>query len=103
MIRPMGSRILTRRVEVEDVDSVIIIPDQYKERPELALVVGMGPKCDLDKLQFCIDDIVFIGSYSGTEVEHEDVVYLLITEDMVMARTDFTRADLDEDMKLKGV
>ena len=87
---PMGKRILTERVEVVDEDKLIIIPDQYKERPELVEVVAMGKRVDKSKLGFAVGDIIFIGSYAGTEIEHENRTYLLITEDMAMARTDLS-------------
>ena len=89
---PMGKRILTQRVEVEDEDALIIIPDQYKERAELVEVIAMGKAVDQSKVDFAVGDIIFIGSYAGTEIENNGETYLLITEDMAMARTDLTRA-----------
>ena len=89
-IQPLGERILVKRVESESKKGGIIIPDSAKEKPMEAEVVALGSGKLLKngkKQPFEVKkgDRVLIEKYSGTEVTLDDVEYILIREDGILA------------------
>ena len=74
-IRPLGDRILVKRVEEEEKSKGgIIIPDSAKEKPQEGKVVavGKGKIADDGKviaLEVKEGDKILFGKYSGTEVK----------------------------------
>ena len=73
--RPLGDRVLVRRVEEEEkTKGGIIIPDTAKEKPQEGEVIAVGPgaRDDSGKIQ-PLDvkngDRILFGKWSGTEVK----------------------------------
>jgi chaperonin GroES len=73
--RPLGDRVLVRRVEEEaKTKGGIIIPDTAKEKPQEGQVIAVGPgaRDDSGKLQpldVTVGDRILFGKWSGTEVK----------------------------------
>ena len=89
-IQPLGDRILVKRVESESKKGGIIIPDSAKEKPMEAEVVALGSGKllkDGKRQPFEVKkgDRVIIEKYSGAEVTLDDVEYILIREDGILA------------------
>ena len=90
-VKPLGDRILVRRLEeVEVKKGGIIIPDTAKEKPLEAEVValGTGRKNDDGKaIAFEVKEgnRVLIGKYSGTEVTVNDIEYTILREEDILA------------------
>ncbi len=90
-IKPLGDRLLVRRLEEEEVKKGgIIIPDSAKEKPMEAKVVEVGTGKTDDsgkKVSFDVKkgDRILIGKYSGTDVTIDDKEYLIIREEDVLA------------------
>ena len=90
-IRPLGDRILIKRMEEDEVKKGgIIIPDTAKEKPMQAKVIalGSGKKNDEGKIipfEVKKGDNVLIGKYAGTDVKFDDTEYLIIREEDVLA------------------
>ena len=82
--RPLGDRVLVRRVEEEaKTKGGIIIPDTAKEKPQEGEVVAVGPgarndKGDIVALDVKAGDRILFGKWSGTEVklEGEDLIIM---------------------------
>jgi chaperonin GroES len=91
-IRPLGDRILVKRLDEEKEQRTaggIIIPDTAKEKPMEAKVEAVGPGRRLDdgklvKLDVKVGDRVLIGKYSGTDVKIDGEEYLIMREDDVL-------------------
>ncbi|MDK2897499.1 MAG: chaperonin GroES [Candidatus Atribacteria bacterium] len=89
-IKPLGDRILVKRVEEEEVKKGgIIIPDTAKEKPQQGKIVAVGTgKVDEDgkrrPLEVKEGDKVLFGKYAGTEVNVEEEEYLIMREDDVL-------------------
>ena len=89
-IKPLGDRVLVRRLE-EDTRSKggIIIPDSAKEKPMQGEVIAVGPgewkKGGLRPLTVKEGDKVIFGKYSGTEVKVDNEELILIREDEILA------------------
>ena len=74
-IRPLGDRVVVKRVKEEDkTKGGIIIPDTAKEKPVEGLVIAVGngkPLKDgkVRPLDVKPGDRILFGKYSGTEVK----------------------------------
>ncbi len=90
-IKPLRDRILVKRIEEEEKKvGGIIIPDTAKEKPMQCdiIAVGSGKVSEDGKvtpLEVKKGDRVLIGKYSGTEVKVDDIEYLILREDEVLA------------------
>ena len=89
-IRPLGDRILVRRIkEEEKTKGGIIIPDTAKEKPQEGLVVACGKgKTTEDGKVLAMDvkvgDKILYGKYSGSEIKLEDKEFLIMHQDDVL-------------------
>ncbi|MAI73517.1 MAG: co-chaperone GroES [Rhodopirellula sp.] len=90
-LQPMGERIVVKRVESEETTAGgIVLPDSAREKPARGTVVAVGSGRLLDdgsraESQLSNGDIVLFSSYAGEQVEIDDVEYLLMREDDVLA------------------
>ncbi len=90
-IQPLGDRVLVQRLEAEEMKKGgIIIPDAAQEKPMEAKVIAVGTGKVLEdgtKVDFDVKkgDRVLIGKYSGTDIEVEDVEYLILSQDDILA------------------
>ena len=89
-VRPLGDRILVKRVESETkTKGGIIIPDTAKEKPQEALVVAVGPgavRTDGSRRELLVKagDRILFGKYSGTEVKIDGQDHLILNESDVL-------------------
>ena len=90
-IRPLHDRILVTRVAEQEVGrGGIIIPDTAKEKPQEGMVVAVGNgKVNEDGKRIALDvqsgDRILFGKYSGNEVTLENVEYVIMREEDVLA------------------
>ena len=90
-IRPLHDRILVTRVAEQEVGrGGIIIPNTAKEKPQEGMVVAVGNgKVNDDGKRIALDvqggDRILFGKYSGNEVTLEDVEYVIMREEDVLA------------------
>jgi len=89
-IKPLGARVLVKRLEAEEKSSGgIIIPDAAKEKPQEAEVIelGTGGKDDEgNAIVFHVKkgDRVLISKYGGTEVKLDGEKFTLVREDDIL-------------------
>ena len=94
--RPLGDRVLVRRVEEEEkTKGGIIIPDTAKEKPQEGevLAVGPGARDDSGKLQpldVKVGDRILFGKWSGTEVKLDGEDLLIMKESDILGVLDAT-------------
>ncbi len=90
-IRPLGDKVLVKRVEAEGKTSGgIVLPDTAKEKPRRGTVEAVGEGRVLEsgkrsKLQVKKGDEVLFSSYGGTEVKIDGVEYLIMGEEDILA------------------
>ncbi len=90
-LRPLHDRILVKRLEEEEMTKGgIIIPDSAKEKPIKGEIVSAGPGKTGEKgnkvaMGVKTGDKVIFNKYAGTEIKIEDVEYLIMREDDVLA------------------
>ena len=90
-VKPLGDRVLLQRIEeAEEIKGGIIIPDSAKEKPQEAKVIALGTGAldkDGKKVAFNVKvgDKVLVGKYAGSEVKLDEVIYLLLREEEILA------------------
>jgi len=93
-IRPLGEKVLVKRLEAEQVTrGGIVLPDSAKEKPQRGTVLAVGDGRMLDdgsraKFQVKKGDKVLFSSYGGTEVKVGTEEYLLMDETDILAILD---------------
>jgi chaperonin GroES len=90
-LQPLGERLVVQREESEKTTAGgIVLPDSAKEKPARGTVMAIGTGKVLDdgtrsKTQLKVGDRVLFTSYAGENVEIDDVEYLLMREDDILA------------------
>jgi chaperonin GroES len=84
-LRPLGDRVLVRRVEGDEKVRGIIIPDTAKEKPQEGKVIAVGPGArdesgKVEPPDVKAGDRVLFGKYAGMDVEIDGVEYLVLRE-----------------------
>jgi chaperonin GroES len=89
-LKPLGDRILVKRIEEEELrKGGIIIPDTAKEKPIEGEVIAAGPGRMLDNgqrqpMEVKTGNKILFGKYSGTEIKIDGEEYLIMREDDVL-------------------
>ena len=90
-IKPMNDRILVKPLEQqEEKIGGIIIPDTAKEKPQEGEVVAIGTGKVMENGQrqpmtVAVGNKILYGKYSGTEIKYQNVDYLIMREDDILA------------------
>jgi len=90
-IRPLGDKVLVKRVEAEaKTAGGIVLPDTAKEKPKRGIVQAVGDGKLLDsgersKLQVAKGNEVLFSSYAGTEIKVDGEEFLIIDEGEILA------------------
>jgi chaperonin GroES len=88
--RPLGDRVLVKRVEEEaKTKGGIIIPDTAKEKPQEGEVLAVGPGArDEDgkriELDVKVGDRILFGKWSGTEVKIDGDDLIIMKESDIL-------------------
>ena len=90
-VTPLHDRVLIKRIEEkETVKGGIIIPDSAKEKPQEGEVIAVGAgkieKGERIALDVKAGDRILFGKYSGTEIKIDDVEYLILREEEILAK-----------------
>jgi chaperonin GroES len=90
-VRPLHDRVLVKRVEDKEVvKGGIIIPDTAKEKPMEGEIIAVGSGKVMDDGKRASMDVkkgdrILFGKYSGTEIKIDDVDYIIMREDEILA------------------
>lgn len=91
-LKPLGDRLIVEPVSVDEITKAgIILPDTIdKEKPEKGKVLAVGPGKLLENgsripLEVKVGDMVVFKKYSPDEVTIDDKVYLVLSENDIMA------------------
>ena len=89
-IRPLGDRVIVRRVEEETKTAGgIYIPDSATEKPSEGEVLAVGKgkltdRGDLIPMNVSVGDKVIFGKYAGSEVKVSGEDYLIMKEEDIL-------------------
>ena len=93
-IRPLGDKVLVKRLEAEEMTAGgIVLPDTAQEKPKRGTMLEGEKEKLLDsgersKLQVAKGDEVIFTSYAGTEVKINGQELLIIDESDILAIVD---------------
>ncbi|MEG0805100.1 MAG: co-chaperone GroES [Lachnospiraceae bacterium] len=87
---PLGDRVVLKQLVAEETTkSGIVLPGQNKEKPQQAEVIAVGPGGIVDgkevTMQVKAGNKVIYSKYAGTEVEMEDVEYIIVKQSDILA------------------
>jgi len=90
-VSPLHDRVLLKRLEEKETKKGgIIIPDTAKEKPLEAEVIEVGKgRIEGEKvipLEVKKGDRVLVGKFSGTEVQIDEVEYVIVREEEILAK-----------------
>jgi chaperonin GroES len=89
-IRPLGDRILVKRIQEEEkTKGGIIIPDTAKEKPQEGRVVAVGKGKTTEDGKLLAPDVkagdrILFGKYAGSEIKLEGEEHLILREDDIL-------------------
>lgn len=90
-IRPLGAKVLVKRVEAEETTAGgIVLPDTAKEKPKRGVIRAVGDGKLLDsgersKLQVKKGDEVLFSSYAGTDIKVNGEELIIMDEGDILA------------------
>ena len=89
MIKPLGDRVVIKKIEVQDkTRSGIILTGSAKEEPQVAEVVAIGSGVKNDdeyKDEIKVGDKVMFSKYGGAEVKIEGQEYTILKIEDILA------------------
>jgi len=89
-IRPLGDKVIIKRVDAADVTKGgIVLPDTAREKPKRGVVQAVGTGRVLDDgsrstMQVKKNDEVVFTSYAGTEIKVEGDEYVIMDESDIL-------------------
>ena len=89
-IKPLADRVVIKMLEAEETTkSGIILTSKAQEKPQVAEIVAVGPGGVVDgkevKMEVSVGDKVLTSKYAGTEVELDDVEYIIVRQSDILA------------------
>ena len=89
-IKPLADRVVIKMTEAEETTkSGIILAGNAKEKPQVAVVVAVGPGGIVDGKETVmtvkVGDKVLTGKYSGTEVKCDGEEYIIVKQNDILA------------------
>lgn len=83
MLRPLNKNVILKKEEEEKkTASGIILTEAVKNQPSIATVVAVGTECEVKIKE---QDQVVYKEYSGTKVSIDDVEYIIIEDEDILA------------------
>jgi chaperonin GroES len=85
-LKPLSDRIIVKQSDAEEKTATgILLPDTAKEKPTKGKVIAVGPGKLDDKgkpmeIGVRVNDTVYYGKYSGTDVEVNGVKFVILRE-----------------------
>ena len=88
-IKPLQDRVVVKMAEAEETTkSGIILSGSAKEKPEIAVVVEVGPGTSEVKMEVKKNDKVLISKYAGTNVKLEGEEFIIVRMEDILAIVD---------------
>ncbi|MGQ9904324.1 MAG: co-chaperone GroES [Anaerolineae bacterium] len=83
-LQPLGARVLIKPLEAENrTASGILLPETAKEKPQMGEVIAIG---DDENIKVQVGDKVLFAKYTGTEIKHEGVDYVVMDSNDILLR-----------------
>ena len=92
-LRPLADRVVLKAVEAEETTkSGIVLPGAAQEKPQLAIVVAVGPGGTVDGKDIPMTvkegDKVIIANFTGSRVKFDGTEYTIVRQNDILAIVD---------------
>lgn len=85
-IKPLGTRVVIKKVEAEEkTQGGIILTSSAKEQPQMAEVVAVGPGTKDELMEVKAGEKVIFSKYAGTEVKYQGEEYTIMSQADILA------------------
>ena len=89
-LKPLADRVVVKAVEAEETTKTgIVLPGSAKEKPQVAEVIAVGPGGIVDGKEVTmtvkVGDKVITSQYAGTKVTLEDIEYVVVRQNDILA------------------
>ena len=89
-LNPLADRVVVKMTEAEETTkSGIILAGSAQEKPQIAIVVAVGPGGEVDgknvPMTVKVGDKVITSKYSGTEVKCDGTEYIIVRQGDILA------------------
>ena len=85
-IKPLGTRVLIKKLEAEEKTSGgIILTSAAKEQPQMAEVLEVGPGTKDEEMELKVGDKVVFSKYAGTDIKFEGEEYTIMGQNDILA------------------
>lgn len=89
-IKPLADNVVIKATEAEETTkSGIVLTSSAKEKPQIAVVVAVGPGGVVDgkevKMTVNVGDKVIAAKYSGTDIKIKDEEYTILHQADILA------------------
>lgn len=89
-VKPLGDRVVIKNVEMEETTkSGIVLTGAAKEKPQMAVVLAVGPGGLVDgkevTMNVKVNDKVIYSKYAGTEVKIDGQELIIVRQSDILA------------------
>ena len=85
-IRPLGNRVLIKKIEVEETtDAGFILTNANKKAPQKAEIVAVGNGTKDEPMELKAGETVIFSQFGGTDIEVEGETYTLMNQSDILA------------------
>lgn len=89
-IKPLADNVVIKATEAEETTkSGIVLTSAAKEKPQVAVVVAVGPGGMVDgkeiKMTVKVGDKVIAAKYAGTDIKHDGEEYSILRQSDILA------------------
>ena len=89
-VKPLGDRVVIKNCEAEETTkSGLIMPNSAKEKPQMAMVLAVGPGGNVDGKEITMHvksgDKVIYSKYAGTEVKVDGEELIIVRQSDILA------------------
>ena len=89
-MKPLGDRVVIKNMEAEETTKGgILLAPAAKEKPQMAMVVAVGPGGIVDgkevKMQVSVGEKVIYSKYAGTEVKMDGEDFIIVKQSDILA------------------
>ena len=89
-VKPLGDRVVIKNCEAEETTkSGLILTSAAKEKPQMAIVIAVGPGGNVDGKEITMNvkagEKVIYSKYSGTEVEIDKETFVIVRQSDILA------------------
>ena len=87
---PLGDRVVLKQIEAEETTkSGIVLPNAAKEKPQMAIVIAVGPGGNVDGKEITMHvkagEKVIYSKYAGTEVKVDGEELIIVRQSDILA------------------